>query len=284
MLDLIKVIVLGIVEGITEFLPISSTGHLIVATALLRPNFSPAMSKTFEIFIQVGAIVAVVVFYRAELWRQVTTVRTDRRVLHFWLALLIAFVPIGAVGFLLRDFIDEHLQDSPPLVAASLIVGGVLFIIIERYLSRRDAAAATASASNAPAGDDQLYAVSFQQALLIGVIQIIALVPGVSRAAASIFAGMLGGLKRETATRFSFYLSIPTLGTATLFKLIISLGGLSGSDLIFLVVGAIISGIVAWFAIGWLLRYIAHHTFTGFGYYRIAAGVVILLLGAAALL
>ncbi len=275
MIDLIKVIILGIVEGITEFLPISSTGHLIVALALLQPNFSTAMSKTFEIFIQIGAIVAVVAFYRADIWRQVTTVTRDRRVQHFWIAIVIAFFPVAAVGFLLRDFIDEVLQDNPLLVAVTLIIGGVVFIVFERFWSKHD---------DSLAGDDALYSVTYGQALFIGVVQIIAIVPGVSRAAASILGGMIGGLSRATATRFSFYLAIPTLGVATVFKLVSNLSDLQSGDLIFLAVGTIVSGIVAWFAIGWLLRYVAHNTFTSFGYYRIAAGVIILVLAAAAII
>lgn len=275
MIDLIKVIILGIVEGVTEFLPISSTGHLIVALALLQPNFSSAMSKTFEIFIQIGAIVAVIAFYRADIWKQVTTVTSDRRISHFWIAIVIAFIPIGVVGFLLRDFIDQVLQDRPLLVAVTLIIGGIIFIVFERFWGGRD---------DQPVPEDALYDVTYGQALFVGVVQIIAIVPGVSRAAASIFGGMIAGLDRATATRFSFYLAIPTLGVATVFKLVSNLDQLQSGDLVFLAVGTIVSGIVAWFAIGWLLRYISHHTFTSFGYYRIAAGLVIILLAALALI
>ncbi len=274
MLDLIKVIVLGIVEGITEFLPISSTGHLIVTTALLKPGFSDALAGTFEIFIQLGAVVAALAFYRSDIWRQVRTVRTDRRVQHFWIALVLAFIPPAVIGLLVRSYIKEHLF-SPTVVAISLIVGGVLFIVIERILGRKQAAAVPA---------DAMLDVTFKQALLIGVIQSVSYIPGVSRSAASIFGGMFAGLNRETATRFSFFLAMPTLGLATIVDLLLSLRDVQGNDLVFLAVGALVSGIVAWFAIGWLLRYVAQHTFTGFGYYRIAAGVIILLLSAAAIL
>ena len=216
MLDLIKVIILGIVEGITEFLPDFLNRSSDRRHSAAAAEFSAAMSKTFEIFIQIGAIVAVVAFYRVDIWRQVNTVRTDRRVQHFWIAMLIAFLPVAAIGFLLRDFIDQYLQDSPAVVAAALIVGGILFIIIERYLGSR--ANGTAEAGETATDADKttaLYAVSYRQALLIGIVQIAALIPGVSRSAASIFGGMLTGLNRETATRFSFYLAIPTLGAAT---------------------------------------------------------------------
>ncbi len=272
MLDLIKTIILGIVEGVTEFLPISSTGHLIVGTALLQPNFSDDFKNTFDVFIQFGAVIAVIAFYRADIWQQVKTVRTDPKVQHFWIAIVIAFIPAAVVGLATRSFIKTHLF-SPAVVAISLIVGGILFIIIERMLSNRK-----------EAQPEALMEVTYRQALIIGGIQVISLIPGASRAATSILGGMLSGLNRETATRFSFYLAIPTLGAATVLDLLLSLKEIQGSDLAFLAVGTVVSGIVAWFAVGWLLRYIAQHNFTAFGYYRIAAGVVILLLVAAMVL
>lgn len=269
MIDIIKVIVLGIVEGITEFLPISSTGHLIVATALLNPGFSA--KDTFDIFIQVGAVVAVIAFYRADLWHQIKSVRTDRAVQHFWVTMVIAFIPAAVVGLATRHFIKSHLF-SPVVVAISLIIGGVLFIVLEWFL--RDRNSSTTDMMN----------VTYRQAVVIGVVQTAALIPGVSRAAASIFGGMMSGLDRETATKFSFYLAIPTLGAATVVDLLLSLKDVHGSDLAYMALGAVVSGIVAWVAIGWLLRYISHNTFIPFGYYRIAAGIVILVLMAAAIL
>lgn len=271
MIDLIKVLILGIVEGVTEFLPISSTGHLIVATALLQPNFSPALAGTFEIFIQLGAVVAVVAYYRSDLWRQVVSVRTDREVQHFWVTLFIAFVPAAVIGLALHSAIKTYLF-SPTTVAIALVVGGVAFLVIERRLQTQTQSTAA------------LMQVSYRQALIIGVVQTLALIPGTSRAAASIFGGMLAGLNRETATRFSFYLAIPTLGLATIVDLLLSLDDLQGGDLVYLAVGTVVSGIIAWVAIGWLLRYVSRHTFIPFGYYRIAAGIIILILTTASLL
>lgn len=271
MLDLIKVLLLGIVEGVTEFLPISSTGHLIVAAAILRPNFSDALSSTFEIFIQLGAVVAVIAYYRADLWRQVKAVPTDRQVQRFWLALFIAFIPAAGIGLVLHSTIKAVLF-SPVIVAVALIAGGVVFIVLERRLKHETHTTAV------------LMDVSFRQALIIGVVQTLALIPGTSRAAASIFGGMLAGLNRETATRFSFYLAIPTLGLATIVDLLLSLKDLQGGDLIYLAVGTVVSGVVAWLAVGWLLRYIARNTFIPFGYYRIAAGIIILILAAVAVI
>jgi undecaprenyl-diphosphatase len=267
LLDLLKVIVLGIIEGITEFLPISSTGHLIVASAILQPNFSPALTNTFEIFIQLGAVIAVLLYYWRDLWSRLIRARTEADARRFWIGLIIAVIPAGIMGFLLRDFIKTVLF-NPVVVAIALIVGGVILILIERRLGQQPQ----------PASDEGFSALTYRQAALIGIAQVAALIPGVSRSAASIIGGMLVGLPRQDATRFSFYLAIPTLGGATVIDLLLSLDEIQPNDLLFLGVGTIAAGIVAWFAIDWLLRYVARSTFTAFGYYRIAAGLVILAL------
>lgn len=268
MIELIKVILLGIVEGITEFLPVSSTGHLIVAVALLKPNIS--VDGTFEIFIQLGAVVAVVLYYWRDLFQQVRTVRTDAGVQRLWIALVIAAIPAAVIGLLLRNTIKETLF-NPTTVAITLIVGGILMIAIEKWLPNR-------------VTTTEVTTVNFRQALLIGIVQVAALVPGVSRSAASIIGGMALGLDRKTATRFSFYLAIPILGGATLADLVLSLDEMQSGDLVYLFVGAVVSGIVAWFAIGWLVRYVASHSFVQFGIYRIVAGTIILVLVAASFL
>lgn len=264
--DFLKVIILGIVEGLTEFLPISSTGHLIVAASLL--NFGQSLGGTFEIFIQLGAVVAVILYYRNDLLQQVRTVGSDAGVRQFWLAVAIAFIPAAAIGVLFSDKIKEVLF-NPTVVAISLIVGGVVFLIIERR--------------NAPAQAQttEINRITWQQALGIGVAQTLALIPGVSRSGASIVGGMLTGLDRSTATRFSFFLAIPTLGIATVYDLVKNLAQIQSGDLFNLILGAIVSGIMAWFSIGWLLRYVSRNSFAVFGYYRIIAGVVILLMVAA---
>jgi len=266
MTEWIKVIILGIVEGITEFLPISSTGHLIVAGELL--NFANTLDGTFEIFIQLGAVVAVIAYYWSDLWTQVRTVQSDNGVQRLWLAIIVAAIPAALLGFLLRDFITERLF-RPEVVAISLIIGGIVFLIVERQPAK----------ATQPTSD--LKAITLRQAVLVGLAQTLALVPGVSRSGASIIGGMLSGLNREVATAFSFYLSIPVLGGATIFSLLTSLDEINSNDWFNLILGAVISGIVAWFAIGWLLRFVARNNFIPFGYYRIAAGIVILLLVAA---
>ncbi len=271
--EIISAIILGIVEGITEFLPISSTGHLIVAVALLRPQFIDTLPEgTFEIFIQLGAVLAVVVYYWRDLLRQVTTVTRDASVQRLWLALVVAAVPAAVVGFLVRDFVKEVLF-NPTVVAISLIVGGAILILIERSRPK--------TTDDAEA---DLSSVSLRQAFLIGLVQVLALIPGVSRAASSIIGGMAVGLNRRTATLFSFYLAIPVLGGATVVDLLLSLDEMQSEGFLYLAIGLVVSFIVALLAIGWLLRYVARNNFIPFGYYRIAAGVVILLLAAAQVL
>jgi len=265
--EILKVVLLGVVEGITEFLPISSTGHLIVASALLK--FKDGLGGTFELFIQIGAVFAVLQYYWSEIFRQVRTVRHDHGTQHFWGSIIIGSIPAAFVGLLLHDWFKAHLF-TPTVVAIALIIGGVIFLIVERRV-----------ASEAEPTATTLTSISWRQALGVGFAQMLALVPGVSRSGASIIGGMLGGLDRRTATEFSFYLALPVLGGATILDLLLSLNEVQSGDVVRLVVGAVVSGIVAWFSIGWLLRYVSRNSFVSFGYYRIAAGILILLLVAA---
>ncbi|MBN8592633.1 MAG: undecaprenyl-diphosphate phosphatase [Anaerolineae bacterium] len=258
----IKVIVLGIVEGLTEFLPISSTGHLIVASRLLNYN---AIGGVFEIFIQLGAVVAVLIFYWSQLWSQLRSVRRDAHIQRFWLGIIVAFIPAPAIGFLFADVIDAVLF-NPTVVAIALIAGGIVFLFVERP-----------GVIPAPTATEVTH-ITLRQALAIGIAQTLALIPGVSRSGASIVSGMLVGLDRSTATQFSFYLSIPTLGIATIYTLVRNLDSIQPDQMAQLLVGAVVAGIVAWLSIKWLLGYVAHNNFRMFGYYRIIAGIIILLL------
>lgn len=262
--DIIKAIILGIVQGITEYLPISSTGHLIVAKSAL--NFQTTLQETFEIFIQFGSVIAVLLFYRADIWRQVRTVRTDQAVQRLWLAILVAAIPAGAVGFLLNDFITETLY-SPALVGVTLILGGIVFLIVERRPQPPQETQTT-----------ELQNVSLRQAILVGLAQMVALIPGVSRSGATIVGGLLSGMNRTVATSFSFYLSIPVLGGATVYSLLRAFDQVNSDNLVLLIVGTVVSLIVSLIAIGWLLRFISRNNFIPFGIYRIIAGAVILLL------
>ncbi|HMP39111.1 MAG TPA: undecaprenyl-diphosphate phosphatase [Roseiflexaceae bacterium] len=260
-----KVIILGIVEGLTEFLPISSTGHLLIASDLLA--YEGSLDGTFEIFIQLGAVLAVVGFYARDLLAQVRAVPHDRAARRFWLAIVIAFIPAALFGLLFYSTIKTVLF-SPLVIGISLIVGGIVLILVERMPLR-------------PATALDVTQITLRQALGIGLAQVLALIPGVSRSGSSIMGSLLVGLDRKTATAFSFYLAIPTLGMATIVELLLSLERLTSDDLSSLLLGAVVSFIVAWLSIGWLLRYVASNSFVNFGIYRIFAGIVILVLIAA---
>ncbi len=262
--EIIKVIILGIVEGITEFLPISSTGHLIVASALL--DFQGAVGGTFEIFIQLGAVIAVIVFYWPQLFQQVRTVRQDKQVQGLWLNIIVAFIPAVVLGVLYEALELDQVLFNPTVVAIALIVGGIVFLLVERRPVVKQ-----------PVTTD-LKAITLRQALAIGVAQVVALIPGVSRSGASIIGGMFMGLDRSTATVFSFFLAIPTLGAATIFKLLTSLDQIQPGDWVNLAVGTVVAGIVAWLSIRWLLNFVSRNSFVVFGYYRIVAGIIILIL------
>ena len=264
--NIIKVIILSLIEGVTEFLPVSSTGHLIVGTAVL--NFD-AVGTVFEIFIQIGAIFAVIVYYRATFARHAREVRSSIRIRRFWLLVLVAFIPAAVLGLLFNKQIEAVLF-SPFVVAISLILGGIAFLIVERLPQ-------FCEPSDEKSKLD-ITDVTLQQAVIVGLVQVLALIPGMSRSGTSIVGGMLSGLNRRIATEFSFFLAIPTLGGATVYKLVTSLDQLQGDALALLAIGTVLSGIFAWFAIDWLLKYVSRNSFVVFGYYRILAGIVIILL------
>jgi undecaprenyl-diphosphatase len=266
--ELLKAIILGAVEGFTEFLPISSTGHLLVAERLL--NFQSTMGGTFAIFIQLGATLAMILFFARDLVAQVQAVRHDAAIQRLWINVTIAFVPAAAVGFLLHKWIKEVLFVSPFVIPTALIVGGILMFVVEWYVRGRTERGKT------QVTDAEL--LSHLQALTVGLAQILALIPGVSRSGSTIVGGMFAGVGRAAATRFSFYLAIPTMLLATLYDLATSLDHVTGNDWVLLAVGTVTAAITAWIAIAWLLRYVANHTLALFGTYRIVVGVLILLL------
>lgn len=257
-----SVLALGVVEGVTEFLPISSTGHLLIVANLL--HFQDNIGGTFEIFIQLGAILAVCLYYARDLLGQAQRIPSSAATRRFWLSIVIAFVPAAVVGLLARKWIKQVLFASPTVIAWALIIGGVALIAVEQIRLRTRTT--------------DVEQVSPFQALGIGVAQILALVPGVSRSASTIVGGMLGGLDRQTATAFSFYLAIPTLGAATVVDLLGSLNNVTAGDVPRLALGTVVAFISAWFSIGWLLRYVARHSFVGFGIYRIIVGGLVLML------
>jgi undecaprenyl-diphosphatase len=265
----IQAVILGIVEGITEFLPISSTGHLIVAESLL--GFSDP-NKTFTVVIQIGAILAVVLYYFKDLLARVQGLfQGQQKALKFWLNLLISTIPAAIIGLLLEEALG--FLDTPLTVAIALIIGGIILYILETVRGK--------GSSEPELLEPLIDSITPRQALLIGCFQVLAVIfPGTSRSGASIVGGWMVGLNRVTATAFSFYMGIPTLGAAGLYKLYKArdeLGSLPGGSMA-LIVGSVVSLVTAFLAVTWLLKFVSRNNFKGFAIYRIVAGVVILIL------
>ena len=266
---LLKAAVMGLVEGLTEFLPISSTGHLILAGALL--GFDDEKAKVFDIAIQTGAILAVVIVYWEKIKSTVLALPTQRLARRFALNVLIAFLPAVVLGLLFGKAIKAHLF-TPSVVASTFIIGGFIILWVEGWGRQR------------PEGehpDDHARILNVEtmaplDALKVGLVQCLAMVPGTSRSGATIIGGMLLGLSRKAATDFSFYLAIPTLIGAGVFSLYKERALLSMADLPLFAVGLVFSFLSAWACVRWLLRYIATHNFVVFAWYRIAFGVVVL--------
>ena len=261
---LIKAAIMGIVEGLTEFLPVSSTGHLILAGALL--GFDDEKGKVFDIAIQTGAIFAVILVYWQKIRSTLVALPTEKQAQQFALNVLIAFIPAVVLGLLFGKAIKAHLF-TPTVVATTFIVGG--FIIL--WAERRQANAPQAVRVN------EVDSMTPMDALKVGLVQCLAMVPGTSRSGATIIGGMLLGLSRKAATDFSFFLAIPTLIGAGAYSLYKERAVLSAADLPMFAVGLLFSFISAWLCVRWLLGYIATHNFVVFAYYRIAFGVVVLL-------
>ena len=260
---LIKAVIMGVVEGLTEFLPISSTGHLILAGALL--GFDDDKAKVFDIAIQTGAIFAVILVYWQKIRDTVLALPTDRQAQRFTLNVLIAFVPAVILGLLFGKAIKAHLF-TPVVVASTFIIGGFIILWAERRQQRNPTLARIHEVEQMTPLD----------ALKVGLAQCLAMVPGTSRSGATIIGGMLFGLSRKAATDFSFYLAIPTLMGAGAYSLYKERALLSLADVPLFAVGLVVSFLSAWLCIRWLLRYIATHSFAGFAYYRIVFGVVVL--------
>ena len=260
---LIKAALMGVVEGLTEFLPISSTGHLILAGALL--GFNDDKAKVFDIAIQTGAIGAVILVYWQKIRTTLVSLPTDAQARQFAVNVLIAFVPAVLLGLLFGKAIKAHLF-TPMVVASTFILGGVVILWAERRQAQLPGAVRIQEV------DDM----TWKDALKVGLVQCLAMVPGTSRSGATIIGGMLMGLSRKAATDFSFYLAIPTLIGAGAYSLFKERALLSWADVPMFGVGLLASFVSAWLCVRWLLRFIATHSFTGFAWYRIVFGVVVL--------
>lgn len=252
-------LLLGVVEGLTEFLPISSTGHLILTGHVL--GFEGKRAEVFEIFIQLGAIFAVVWEYRARLTRIVVDLPRKAEARGFAINVLIAFLPAAFLGLLIHGAITEHLF-APRPVAAALIVGAILIFGVEALPSR--------------IRTDAAEKISWKQAVGVGLAQCVSLWPGFSRSAATILGGLGLGLDRKAATEFSFFLAIPTMGAATCYDLLKNRAYLEPGDLVWLGIAFVVSFLVAWVSIQWLLRFVSTHTLRPFAWYRIVLGLAVL--------
>ena len=257
---LAKAAVMGVVEGLTEFLPVSSTGHLILAGALL--GFDGEKAKVFDIAIQSGAILAVIIVYWQKIRETLAALPTQQQARRFALNVLIAFFPAVVLGLLFGKAIQAHLF-TPAVVATTFILGGFVILWAEKR-------------PHETVRVHDVDAMTWKDALKVGLVQCLAMIPGTSRSGATIIGAMLLGLSRRAATDFSFYLAIPTLVGAGAYSLYQERASLTLDDLPIFTIGLLFSFISAWMCVRWLLRYISTHSFTPFAWYRIAFGVVVL--------
>lgn len=279
-IEIIKAVIVGIVEGITEWLPISSTGHIILTDAFLPLKVSEGFKEMFDVVIQLGAIFAVILLFWNKLWpftryRESTGVVTVGRVcavkrnsMRLWLKVIIACLPSVLIGLPLDDWMDEHLY-NPTVVSIMLIVYGIAFIIVEQFNKKREPRIVT--------GQNLSYATAF----FIGCFQALAIIPGTSRSGATILGAILLGCSRTLAAEFSFFLAVPTMFGASLLKVvkfIIEGGRFTGSEIVILAAATITAFIVSVAAIKFLLGFVKKRSFASFGYYRIALGALVLIL------
>jgi len=252
-MTLFQSIIIAIIEGLTEFLPISSTGHMILASAAMGIH-DDEFVKTFEVFIQLGAILAIALMYIKRFFKSID----------IYLKLFAAFLPTAIIGFLAYDYIKAYLF-NPVVVSVSLILGGVFLIFIDKKVvnSKTDLA--------------ELEDMSYKNAFFIGLCQCLSMVPGTSRAAATIIGGVFNGLDKKQATEFSFLLAVPTMMAAGGYDLVKSDLAFTSDQLIMLGIGSLVAFISAWIAVKLFLKYVSSHGFTAFGYYRIALGVLFLI-------
>ncbi len=289
LIEVLKTLLLGLVEGITEWLPISSTGHLILVDEFIKMNQSKDFKNVFDVVIQLGAIMAVVVLYWSKLWpfhrkehapkkswfvKEATegpakTFQTfcnnycymDKIVL--WLKIVVACIPAIIMGLLFDDWMEEHLM-TPVVVASMLILYGVIFIVLENYNKKRTPKI------------NSLKALDFKTALIIGLFQLLSLIPGTSRSGSTIIGGILVGVSREVAAEFTFFLGIPVMFGASALKIIKYGLAFSGQEIAILLIGMVSAFVVSILAIKFLMGYIKNHDFKVFGWYRIVIGILVL--------
>lgn len=264
-IEILKVIFIGIVEGITEWLPISSTGHMLLVDEFLQLQMSESFKEMFFVVIQLGAILAVVVMF----WKKIFPFRfkekpvVQKDIFQMWFKVIAACIPTGILGILLDDFLEEHFG-HPISIAVMLIVYGIAFIVIENWNKKRTPAMETI---------DEM---SYKTAFIIGFFQALAMIPGTSRSGATIIGALLLGVSRTAAAEFTFFLAIPTMLGASVLKLIKFGLAFTGAEMVVLVIGMIVAFVVSVFVIKFLMDYIRKHDFKVFGWYRIVLGIIVI--------
>ena len=263
--EMLKVVILGIVEGLTEWLPVSSTGHMLLVDDFIRLNVSTAFMDMFLVVIQLGAILAVVVLNAKKLNPFLgSKSRAERReTLDLWRKVIVACLPAAVIGLAFNKYMEEHFMNAP-VVASMLILYGILFIVVERWNKRRTPRV------------ESLAALDYRTAFIIGIFQVLSLVPGTSRSGATILGGIIFGVSRYVATEFTFFLAIPVMFGASFLKLVKFGWHYTGAELLILAVGMVTAFVVSILSIQFLLRYIKRNDFTAFGWYRIALGILVL--------
>ena len=267
-IEILKVIFLGIVEGITEWLPISSTGHMLLVDQFLTLNVSEAFKEMFFVVIQLGAILAVVVMFWKKMWpfqlKDKSLPKVNKDIIGMWVKVAIACIPSAVLGLLLDDFLEEHFG-GPITISIMLIVYGIAFIFIENWNKKRTPKI------------DKLENIDFLTAFLIGLFQVLSMIPGTSRSGATIVGALLIGVSRTASAEFTFFLAVPTMVGASALKLVKYGFDFTSQEILILVIGLAVAFIVSLLCIKWLMSFIRKHDFKPFGWYRIALGIIVIL-------
>ena len=268
MIEILKAILFGIVEGVTEWLPVSSTGHIILLDEFIRLNASEEFKSMFDVVIQLGAILAVIVlfFHKLNPFAPSKSAGEKKQTWDLWFKVIAAIIPSGLVGVLFDDWMDAHLHNGP-VVAIALIVYGVAFILVERRNAVKTMKV------------NDVHDIDLKTALLIGLFQCLSLVPGTSRSGSTILGAILIGVSRGAAAEFSFFMAIPTMVGASAIKalkFILSGAAITGNEIAVLIVGCLVSFVVSLLVIKGLMEYVRRHSFSAFGVYRIVLGIVVL--------
>ena len=265
LIEILKVVVLGIVEGVTEWLPISSTGHMLLVDEFIHMNVSESFKDMFFVVIQLGAILAVVMLFWDKMWpfqtkdKSKPVIRKD--VFSMWFKVVVACIPGAIVTLLFDDYIEAHLH-TPTVIALALVVYGVAFIVIENWNKNRTPKVLT------------LEDISYKTAFIIGLFQVLSIIPGTSRSGSTIIGALTIGVSRVAAAEFTFFLAVPVMIVACFYDLLKSLSDLSGNDLVMIVIGFITAFIVAYISVLWFLKFMNKSTLASFAYYRFVVAVI----------